>query len=68
LNCNQPFQDRIAIRFTDMDAMGQANNPVIFTFFEEGRKSLFFDTFTKPSLRGFNFILAHMECDHLLPS
>jgi len=67
MNCKHPFQYRIGIRFKDIDAMGHVNNAVIFTYFEEGRKALFCDSLKKPAPRGFNFILAHMECDYILP-
>ena len=63
----QPFQSRISIRFNDIDAMGHVNNAVIFTYFEEGRKALFCDAFKEPAPIGFNFILAHLECDYILP-
>jgi acyl-CoA thioester hydrolase len=67
LNHEQPFQSRISIRFKDIDAMGHVNNAVIFTYFEEGRKALFCDAFKESVPGGFNFILAHLECDYLLP-
>ncbi len=47
--------------------MGHVNNAVIFTYFEEGRKALFMDAFKESAPGGFNFILAHIECDYVLP-
>ena len=64
---NHPFQSRIGIRFNDIDAMGHVNNAVIFTYFEEGRKALFYDEFKKSFPGGFNFMVAHLECDYILP-
>ena len=63
----QPFQSRISIRFNDIDAMGHVNNAVIFTYFEEGRKALFYDAFRQSAPGGFNFMVAHLECDYILP-
>jgi len=63
----QPFQSRIDIRFKDIDAMGHVNNAVIFTYFEEGRKALFYEAFKESAPGGFNFIVAHLECDYILP-
>jgi acyl-CoA thioester hydrolase len=67
LSHKQPFQSRISIRFNDIDAMGHVNNAVIFTYFEEGRKALFYDAFRESAPGGFNFMLAHLECDYILP-
>ncbi|WP_372677480.1 acyl-CoA thioesterase [Desulfosarcina sp.] len=63
----QPFQSRISSRFNDIDAMGHVNNAVIFTYFEEGRKALFYDAFRESVPGGFNFMVAHLECDYILP-
>ena len=67
MNRKQPFQSRISIRFNDIDAMGHVNNAVIFTYFEEGRKALFYDAFRESAPGGFNFMVAHLECDYILP-
>jgi acyl-CoA thioester hydrolase len=67
LSRKQPFQSSIGIRFNDIDAMGHVNNAVIFTYFEEGRKALFYDTFRESAPGGFNFMVAHLECDYILP-
>jgi len=67
LSPKQPFQSRISIRFNDIDAMGHVNNAVIFTYFEEGRKALFYDAFRESAPGGFNFMVAHLECDYILP-
>ena len=63
----QPFQSPISVRFNDIDAMGHVNNAVIFTYFEEGRKALFYDAFSESVPGGFNFMVAHLECDYILP-
>ena len=47
--------------------MGHVNNAVIFTYFEEGRKALFYDAFKESVPSGFNFMVAHLECDYILP-
>ena len=47
--------------------MGHVNNALIFTYFEEGRKALFYDAFKESVPGGFNFMVAHLECDYLLP-
>ncbi len=61
------FQSRIEIRFNDIDAMGHVNNAAIVTYFEEGRKALFCDTLKGSTPGGFNFIVARLECDYILP-
>jgi acyl-CoA thioester hydrolase len=63
----QPFRTNVEVRFNDIDAMGHVNNAVILTYFEEGRKALFYEAFKDSVPGGFNFILAHLECDYLLP-
>ena len=67
MNQAKVFQADIQVRFKDIDAMGHVNNAVVFTYFEEGRKALFLDAFKKSAPGGFNFIMAHIECDYLLP-
>jgi acyl-CoA thioester hydrolase len=64
---NPGFTAPVEIRFNDIDAMGHVNNAVIFSYFEEGRKALFYDTLKDRVPGGFNFIMAHLECDYLLP-
>ena len=61
------FHCDIPVRFKDIDSMGHVNNAVIVTYFEEGRKALFFDAFKDASPGGFNFIMAHLECDYVRP-
>lgn len=67
MNREQVFKSSIVVRFNDIDAMGHVNNAIIFTYFEEGRKALFYDTLKNILSSGFNFILAHQECDYILP-
>ena len=57
----------IEVRFKDVDAMGHVNNAVYFTYFEEGRKHLFFKHLQSKARQDFNFILAHISCDYKLP-
>ena len=61
------FQSSVEIRFNDIDAAGHVNNAVIFTYFEEGRKAMFYDAFKESAPGGFNFMVAHLECDFILP-
>jgi acyl-CoA thioester hydrolase len=63
----QPFQTPIVVRFNDVDAMGHVNNALIFTYFEEGRKALFYESLAESTPDGFNFIIAHLECDYIRP-
>lgn len=67
MNQHQKFQTRIEVRFRDLDAMGHVNNAVIFTYFEEGRKALFYEALKGSGPGGFNFIIAHLECDYIHP-
>jgi len=64
---NPGFSAPVAIRFNDIDAMGHVNNAVIFAYFEEGRKALFYEALKDRVPGGFNFMVAHLECDYLLP-
>jgi acyl-CoA thioester hydrolase len=57
----------IEVRFKDVDAMGHVNNAVYFTYFEEGRKHLFFRHLQSKEQERFNFILAHISCDYMWP-
>lgn len=57
----------IEVRFKDVDAMGHVNNAVYFTYFEEGRKHLFFKHLQSREQANFNFILAHISCDYKRP-
>jgi acyl-CoA thioester hydrolase len=61
------FTIDIHVRFRDLDAMGHVNNAVMFTYFEEGRTGFFLRHLRSESPSGFNFILAHIRCDYLLP-
>jgi acyl-CoA thioester hydrolase len=67
LNPKQPFRTPIAVRFNDIDVMGHVNNALIFTYFEEGRKALFYETLAETTPDSFNFIIAHLECDYIRP-
>lgn len=61
------FTTPISVRFRDLDAMGHVNNSVFFTYFEEGRKTFFFEFYRIVDPTNFEFILAHMSCDYLRP-
>jgi acyl-CoA thioester hydrolase len=67
MNHNHVFESNVDVRFNDIDAMGHVNNAVILTYFEEGRKALFLNKNMVSIPDAFNFILAHIECDYLLP-
>ena len=67
MNRRKKFKAPIEVRFKDIDAMGHVNNAVIFTYFEEGRKALFYETLKESVPGGFNFIIARPECDYILP-
>ena len=67
MNLKHAFQSSVDVRFIDIDAAGHVNNAVIFTYFEEGRKALFYDAFRESVPGGFNFMVAHLECDYILP-
>lgn len=72
MNCPQEekvgvFEIEMHTRFRDMDAMGHVNNSVYFTYFEEGRKSLYFELFGPLDPAAFAFIVAHVSCDYLRP-
>ena len=62
-----PFATDITVRFRDVDAFGHVNNAVMITYFEEGRKAFFLEHIGTKGADGFNFILAHISCDYLLP-
>jgi len=57
----------VEVRFSDVDSMGHVNNAVYFTYFEEGRKHLFFKTLASGEKARFDFILAKATCDYRLP-
>lgn len=63
----QTFQTPIEIRFNDIDAAGHVNNALIITYFEEGRKVLFYTHLRDCVPGGFNFMVAHLECDFVRP-
>ena len=68
MNRNKAFTLNIDVRFRDLDALGHVNNAVYFTYFEEGRKSLFQKLFGNTDPYEFRFILAHICCDYLIPA
>ena len=68
MNRNKAFTLNIDVRFRDLDALGHVNNAVYFTYFEEGRKSLFQKIFGNTDPYEFRFILAHICCDYLIPA
>ena len=61
------FSIDIDVRFRDLDAMGHVNNAVMFTYFEIGRTEFFLGQLASDAPPNFNFILAHIRCDYLLP-
>jgi acyl-CoA thioester hydrolase len=67
LNRQPIFKAPIDVRFNDIDAMGHVNNAIIFTYFEEGRKVLFYEALKSSVPGGFNFMIAHLACDYIRP-
>jgi len=61
------FKTPIHVRFRDIDGMGHVNNAVFFTYFAEGRLSLFRKFSMDSDFSTFSFILAHISCDYLRP-
>lgn len=54
----------IPIRFRDLDSLNHVNNAVFFTYFEEGRKTLFFGF---KDFEALSFILGSISCRYLKP-
>lgn len=67
MNTRKPNAFPVEIRFSDLDAMGHVNNAVYFTYFEEGRKNLFFKFLASGERPSFNFILAKASCNYKVP-
>jgi acyl-CoA thioester hydrolase len=67
MNTSEPDAFPVDIRFSDLDAMGHVNNAVYFTYFEEGRKNLFFKHLATGERPSFNFILAKASCNYKVP-
>ena len=59
------FKTQIGVRFRDLDANAHVNHVVVFTYFEEGRKTFFLDLSKASSPFVFPFIMAHISCDYL---
>jgi acyl-CoA thioester hydrolase len=59
------FKTQIGVRFRDLDANGHVNHVVVFTYFEEGRKTFFLDLSKASGPFVFPFIMAHISCDYL---
>jgi len=47
--------------------MGHVNNAVFFSFFEHGRLKFFYSKDQKEKFPDISFILAHANCDYLIP-
>jgi acyl-CoA thioester hydrolase len=61
------FKTPINVRFRDIDGTGHVNNAVFFTYFAEGRFTLFQKFSMESDFSTFSFILAHISCDYLRP-
>ena len=61
------FTTNLDVRFRDLDVMGHVNNAVFFTYFEQGRLDFFNSASPDVKFPGFDFILAHINCDYLKP-
>jgi acyl-CoA thioester hydrolase len=68
MDTNKIHSVPIDVRFRDLDALGHVNNAVYFTYFEEGRKSLFQKLYKGAGPYDFRFILAHVSCDYITPA
>lgn len=64
---HKKFVTEIKVRFRDIDSMGHVNNAVYLTYFEEGRKEFVRTLFGIIHPEDYNFILAHIDCDFLMP-
>jgi acyl-CoA thioester hydrolase len=60
------FRTQIGVRFRDLDANAHVNHVVVFTYFEEGRKTFFLDLSKASRPFVFPFIMAHVSCDYLM--
>ena len=59
-----PFECKIEIRFSDMDAYGHVNNAVYFTYLETARVKIFNENFMDFMHAGIFFVVAHASCDY----
>ena len=63
----QTVSKDIELRQRDFDVMRHVNNSILFTYFEEGRKEFFSQVFGIVDPVQYDFILAHIRCDFVLP-
>jgi acyl-CoA thioester hydrolase len=61
------FETDVAIRFNDVDVKGHVNNALILTYFETGRTAFFSHPDRAFIPHAFDFVLARIECDYLIP-
>lgn len=59
------FQDRIDVRFRDLDATGHVNNAVLLVYFGEVRRRFFSEFLEGSDPSNFPFIMARMKCSYL---
>ncbi len=57
----------IALRFSDFDLYGHANNAIYFTYLENARINLFKDVFQELTARGIFIVVVRAECDYRIP-
>lgn len=61
------FNEKIHVRFADLDAYGHVNNAVFFTYLETARTNVFREVFNSLMQRGVLLIVVKAECDYLKP-
>lgn len=61
------YSTSIALRFSDFDLYGHANNAIYFTYLENARINLFKDVFQELTARGIFIMVVRAECDYKIP-
>ncbi len=61
------YSIEIKPRFRDTDGLAHVNNSVYLTYLEVARTEWFLELFPDTNLKDFNFIIARVEIDYLLP-
>ncbi len=61
------YSTPIALRFTDFDLYGHANNAIYFTYLELARIDLFKNVFEELTTGGILIVVGRAECDYKIP-
>lgn len=64
---SQCFNEKIHVRFADLDAYGHVNNAIFFTYLETARTNAFKDAFNNLMAKGILLIVVKAECNYLKP-